>query len=298
MKSVLILGSSGMLGQGVISALINYNDINLAVTVRNKKKLDEFKKRKLFNKVKKIFVFDVNKIKDHIKIKKIFSKYNYIINCIGVIKPEINQMVSSSIRNAIYINSIFPSILSNSLKNNKIKIFQIATDCVFSGNEGSYIESSKHDDLDIYGISKSIGEIKSKNFYNLRTSIIGREYKTKKSLLEWFLNQNENKINGFDNHKWNGVTTNIFGEIIYAIIKNNIKIPNNLHIVPKNTVTKYQLLNLFKKKFKTKTKIKKYKAKSKVDRSLSTVHLKIVDKIWNKTILKKRPTIDEMIERL
>ena len=31
---------------------------------------------------------------------------------------------------------------------------------------------------DLYGVSKSLGEIKNKNFYNLRT-IIGREFETK-----------------------------------------------------------------------------------------------------------------------
>ena len=46
----------------------------------------------------------------------------------------------------------------------KTKIFQIATDCVFSGKIGGYNELSNHDDLDIYGVSKSMGEVKKRKF--------------------------------------------------------------------------------------------------------------------------------------
>jgi dTDP-4-dehydrorhamnose reductase len=45
------------------------------------------------------------------------------------------------------------------------KIFQIATDCVFSGSKGNYNEKNLHDAFDVYGKSKSLGEINNKNFY-------------------------------------------------------------------------------------------------------------------------------------
>ena len=73
-----------------------------------------------------------------------------------------------------------------------------------------------------------------------------------------------------------------FGEYLYAIINKNIEIPNLLHVIPKNMVSKYQLLKIFKKKFNSKLKINKFKPKFKIDRSLTTVHKNLNNRIWKK----------------
>ena len=111
-------------------------------------------------------------------------------------------------------------------------------------------ENSNHDAVDDYGKTKSLGEIKYKNFYNLRCSIIGRELFNKYSLLEWFLNCKDKEINGFTNHKWNGITTFAYAKIVRSIIVENIDIPNSLHIIPSDIITKYELLQIFKKRLK------------------------------------------------
>ena len=174
-------------------------------------------------------------------------------------------------------------------------MFQIATDCVFSGKKGKYTENSYHDDLEIYGISKSLGEIKSKNFFNIRTSIVGKEVIKKKSLLEWVINNKDLTLNGFVNHDWNGITTKAFGEALYSIINYNLVIPNSIHLIPKDKVNKYELLKLLKRKFKLNVKIDKYKAKQKIDRTLSTINLKIVNKIWDFSKFRTKPSIKDMI---
>ena len=99
---------------------------------------------------------------------------------------------------------------------------------------GDYLESDFHDAEDVYGKTKSLGEIKDKNFYNIRTSIIGEENYNKKSLVEWFKSSAVNsELKGFKNHKWNGLTTKVFSELLYSIIK--CKIDKNLiHLIPKN----------------------------------------------------------------
>ena len=40
-----------------------------------------------------------------------------------------------------------------------------------------------------------------------------------------------------------------FAELLKTIILKNIRLPNLLHIVPKNSVNKYQLLRLFSQNF-------------------------------------------------
>ena len=293
MKSVLILGATGMLGYGVCSTFINYKNIKIVATVRTKKKLLKIKKKSPYNKISNFIIIDVLKNNEE-KIRNLTKGFDYIINCIGIIKPEINLKNPKSLKNAIHVNSFFPKTLSKFAPSNS-KILQIATDCVYSGKRGKYHENSYHDDVELYGVTKSFGEIKKKNFYNLRTSIIGKELYSQKSLIEWFLkNKNEN-LKGFENHFWNGVTTKVFGEILYTLIINDIKIPNSLHIIPKDVVNKYQLLQIFKEKFKGNCIIEKFKTKNPIDRSLKTNYQKNLNQIWKLSKFKKKLSVKEMV---
>ena len=65
-----------------------------------------------------------------------YTKPDWIINCIGIIKPHIKESDPESVLNAIKINSEFPHALASATKS---RIIQIATDCVFSGAKGLYV---------------------------------------------------------------------------------------------------------------------------------------------------------------
>ena len=117
MKSVLILGSTGMLGYGVLSSIVKYNDIRIAASVRSVKKL-KIKKKYPYNQIKKYHILDVLKIEQK-NLYKLTYNYDYVINCIGVIKPEIKINSAENIKNTIYINSVFPKILSDVFIRNK-----------------------------------------------------------------------------------------------------------------------------------------------------------------------------------
>jgi len=160
--------------------------------------------------------------------------------------------------------------------------------------------------LDIYGKTKSLGEVKAKNFYNIRTSMIGPEKKSKVSIFEWFLSQKKNAvIKGYTNHYWNGITTLHFAKLCYAIIlrfenvKKNRVIPNNLHFVPKDIVSKYALLKIISKQFKRDDiRITKTKAGDNIDRSLSTIHQKTVNGLWKDMGYNRPLTVELMVEEL
>src|SRR5207244_6584362 len=110
------------------------------------------------------------------------------------------------VRRAVAVNSLFPYALSDVAEAAGARVLQIATDCVFSGREGSYREDSPHDPLDVYGKTKSLGEVQAPHFLNLRCSIVGPEIRGFRSLLCWFLAQPRNaRLRGFVNHWWNGV---------------------------------------------------------------------------------------------
>ncbi len=298
MKKILIFGATGMLGSEVLKVFAKEKNFIITATYKNKSSLNILKKSSnLFLKNKIKFIkFDATNYNTKI-LKKCLSNNQYIVNCIGVIKPYIDEKNKKS-KNALLVNSIFPHNLNEVNNSNKnATIYQIATDCVFSGSKGSYLENSEHDPLDIYGKTKSLGEVNDKSFFNLRCSIIGNEIKNYKSLFEWFKIQNNGThINGFSNHLWNGLTTNVFAKLIKAIILENISIPNTLHIVPRNKVSKFQLLKLFKKKMnKNDIFIKRVKANIPVNRTIDTIFKNKNLQIWKKSDFKKQLSISEIV---
>ena len=296
--SIIILGAHGMLGWQVLNQFKDSN-FNLKCQVRSKKNQRTLvKKLKLNNKIS-FFNFDLEKDKIEVLYKKI-SKNDIIINCIGKIKPFINESNLNQIEAAIKVNSMFPLLLSKMIKIKNVKIYQIATDCVFSGSDGNYNEMSKHDALDVYGKSKSLGEVNIKNFFNIRVSIIGKELDTKNSLVEWFLsNEKKEKIFGFKDHLWNGVTTSVFSQILYTIINEKINIPNNFHLVPKDKVSKYKLMQFLKNYYGFKDlKIIRKNSNNKINRVLETSHKLVNNEIWLKTKYKKKLSIKEIISTL
>ena len=282
-----------MLGSEVSRFFSQYNyDLSLTYRSLNKKK----KLEKILKSNKKInwLKLEILKVKKK-ELKKMLSSFDVIINCAGIIKPEINENDPNSINKCLYVNSVFPHLL-NSQKKKKTRIYQIATDCVFSGVQGKYNENCFHDAEDIYGKSKSIGEVKDYNFYNLRVSIIGKEIFGFKSLISWYLKNKNSNLNGYVDHNWNGVTTLSFARVLNSIIQYKIQLPNSINIIPRNIINKYQLLNYLSIKFNNgKKHIKKFKGDKKIDRSLTSKYQKLQKQIWKNTIFKKQPTIKQMI---
>ena len=101
------------------------------------------------------------------------SGHDWIINAIGITKPLIRDDNPTEILRAIDINSRFPHAIACAAQEGRI--LQIATDCVYSGAKGRYLETDVHDALDVYGKTKSLGECYFPNSHHLRCSIIGPE---------------------------------------------------------------------------------------------------------------------------
>ena len=178
------------------------------------------------------------------------NEHKYIINCIGVIKPKIDESDNASIQNTILTNSYFPLDLQKLSDQRGIKYIQIGTDCVFSGKDGSYKEDSYTDAEDLYGKSKIVGEIQGKNKLLSRSSISGPEEGNGYSLMNWFLKNSDSSVSGYKNHSWNGITTLNFSRVVEGIIMNEDIDFKIQHLIPKNTITKANLLELFKEQFK------------------------------------------------
>ena len=223
MKKIVVLGSTGMLGNAVGKYFLSQPDkYRTYLSYRNK---------------------DVSYGKNKFKFDPLFEgldkipKSDFIINCIGITKPNIDKNKAHS----IIINSLFPWQLADHARKTKTKLIHITTDCVFSGKDGNYRENSEHDALDFYGKSKSLGE--PNEAMVLRTSIIGEEIHNHANLLAWVKSMAGKDINGFTNHLWNGITTKQFAKVCEKIIDSRLA-DNGVHHIFSNPVNKYQLPRL------------------------------------------------------
>ena len=284
MIRILILGSSGMLGAQMME---DFNKQNKKCNFKIFNSSRKQSKNKIF--------FDVFNDKTYKNIEA--TKPHYIINCIGLIKPKISINSSKSNIECFNINSMLPLYLSNNFKNSKI--IHISSDGVFNGSKGNYLETDKPSSMDIYGISKIIGEIKNKNIMNIRCSIIGFEKKTNNSILSWFLKKNSRQINGYNDQIWNGITTHALSKICIGIIKAKLFRKGTFHIFSKNKVTKYKLLCILNEILNNNSKkIKPIISGKPNNTSLATIHSEYILKIWKSSGYKSIPTIKYLIKEL
>jgi dTDP-4-dehydrorhamnose reductase len=222
-----------------------------------------------------------------------------VINCIGVIKPFINDSNAEQVERAIQVNSIFPHTIAR-LTKGIARVIQIATDCVYSGSKGRYVETDAHDALDVYGKTKSLGEVTAEHVHHLRCSIVGPEALAPKSLMEWLLGQPLGaSVNGFVNHQWNGVTTLHFAKLCRAIITNDLELSHMQHIVPDGAVTKYDMLKEFARRYgRDDLIINATEAPAIIDRTLETNNPEKNQQLWSAAGYSPAPTVPQMIEEL
>jgi dTDP-4-dehydrorhamnose reductase len=247
MVKIAILGSTGMLGNAVSDYFLGKENYQVYLSSR-----DEACEKENH------FYFDATN-----PSSSVLPQVDYVINCIGVIKP----FMKKGIENAIVVNSIFPHKFANFCKENNTKLIHITTDCVFSGKTGRYFESSLHDCLDEYGKTKSLGE--PNNCMVIRTSIIGQEIKNNVSLVEWARSQKGKEVRGFTNHLWNGVTTTEYAKICDQIIQKNLY-KEELYHVYSNYVNKFQLLNLISDSLSLGLQVSPHQTEESCDRTLAT----------------------------
>jgi len=232
MVKILVLGVNGMLGNTVFKYLLKNDRYNVIGVSRRK-----IPEMLAFEKRIKIY----NELTDNDVLTGLFLELNpdIVINCIGIVKQSEN---SRNVFESISVNSLFPHRLSNLCRLLNSRLIHFSTDCVFSGNKGNYLESNNPDPIDLYGRSKLIGEVQEQNTITLRTSIIGHELSTNKSLLNWFLST-QNEVKGFTNAFFSGLTTLEVAKVIEKYIVPNPSL-NGLFHLASDRISKYDLLSL------------------------------------------------------
>jgi dTDP-4-dehydrorhamnose reductase len=260
---IAILGSTGMLGTGLLDY---FHSIDLPVTEisRNSGGLYPNNRHIQFDITRN----PVSKLIDGL------SNSSYLINASGIIKHKINSNSLENLADAIKVNSVFPHELSEKCNAKKVRIFQIATDCVYSGEHGNYLETDLHDPTDIYGVTKSLGEVESQNVMTLRCSMIGLERDSSFEFLNWVIDQPPDQtIQGFENHLWNGLTTLHVAKILEGIIDTGGFLEGVHHLVPKDFTSKLELIEIVASEFgRQDLVVVKSKGDKAVDRRLITMN--------------------------
>ena len=230
---ILVLGSTGMLGH-VVSQYFFEKGCGVIKTTRKNDDPLYFDVEKNINQLEKIIES---------------TKPDVVINCIGIL----NQKAEDNKTLAVIANSLLPHYIDQLSEKYSFKFIHISTDCVFSGNTGSYTEDSFQDATSFYGRSKALGEIDNNRSVTLRTSIVGPDINENGiGLFNWFMKQT-GEVQGFTNVIWTGVTTIELAKQIEFAIKNDLK--GLYNVVNGNVIDKYSLLQLFKEKFNKEIEI-------------------------------------------
>ena len=226
---ILILGIDGMIGHKIAQSL-SEDFILIGSTRKNISNSDIGIKN--CNLITHNFITDITlTLLDNINP-------DIIINCVGI---TIRRGLNNDYNHTELLNSKLPHKLNKWVEKNQKKLIHFSSDCVFSGEKGNYFDNSTPDADDIYGLSKSHGEVKSDNTLTIRCSIIGREIFNHTELFEWLYSMKNKKIEGYKNVIYSGVTSTWMGKTINHIIKNKIDL-NGIYNISSIPISKYDLL--------------------------------------------------------
>lgn len=163
-----------------------------------------------------------------------------VLNCIGMTTRKIGGVQASDV---ILINSAFPHWLAEWCQKQERSMIHFSTDCVFSGKNGPYAPSAARNAQDLYGLSKALGEVEGEGVLTIRSSIIGLELEGHTELLEWVRSQKNQRVNGFSNVMYSGVTTVTMANVVEQLIGMNDR-PSGIQQLASDPISKADLVEL------------------------------------------------------
>jgi dTDP-4-dehydrorhamnose reductase len=280
---ILILGGNGMIGHKMYQTISKIHE-DTWITLRNN--LSSYSYSEIYNSEKVIDNIDL------INFKILLNQLNLtnpdiVINACGI---TIRRGIDALKSNSISLNSALPHFLNEWVTSNNKKLIHFSTDCVFSGKKGDYLDNDIKDAIDLYGLTKSIGEvIDSKFTITLRGSMIGRELENKTELFEWFLKQKNKTIKGFSKVIYSGITTTKMAEIVLKLID---QFPNlsGVYNISSKPISKFELLKLWNNLFDINANIE-------IDNSYTSNKNLISDNFY-RTISMEQPDWVELSSQL
>lgn len=280
--SILVLGSSGMLGNAVLRFFAQSPDYEVYGTARSWSSIRDLQQKAPTAKF--VTGIDVDNLDS---LTRLFAtvKPALVINCVGIVKQleEANDPLV-----ALPINALLPHRLARLTQVAGARLVQLSTDCVFSGTKGNYLECDTPDANDLYGRSKFLGEVDYPNAITLRTSIIGHELSGARSLIDWFLSQTD-EVDGYKKAVFSGFPTVEIARIIRDFVIPHPHL-HGLYHLSAEPINKYDLLSLINQVYDKKIHINPNENYA-IDRSLNSDRFRLA------TGFKPEPWI-ELIKRM
>jgi len=230
---VLIIGGNGMLGHKLCRVLSRRMDTWATVTQEPSAYADY-----MFLPEDHL-VGGIN-VQDLTTLRRVMEDVQpqAVVNAAGIVKQrdEAKQAVPS-----IQVNSLFPHQLADLCAEYGIRVVQVSTDCVFSGQKGNYSEVDNPEPTDLYGRSKLLGELNRPGCLTIRTSIIGWQMSRFSSLLSWFATQRGQRVKGYRNAIYSGFSTSVMAVLIGDLIETRPDLQGMYHVAS-DPISKHDLL--------------------------------------------------------
>jgi dTDP-4-dehydrorhamnose reductase len=284
-SDVIVLGSSGMLGQEVTRVFskerLPHSNFSRQVEGPN------------------FFDFD-DQSADEISEILTITPGAYVINCIGWIPQRGSGDPVVDEQNAWKLNVRLPMVLEKIAEKMSVRVLQVATDCVFDGSTGRYLESDTPNAKDVYGKSKIAGEESQPSAMRIRCSIIGQDRNSSAGLFSWYKSQPKDSfVTGYANHFWNGVTTTALAKLFLGVIREGEFHSGLQHWIPADSVSKLELLSDFRNLLDgNAATVLSGEGESAVNRTLSTINPLKSDRYWSLAGYEKAPSVSELLQDL
>jgi dTDP-4-dehydrorhamnose reductase len=232
---ILVLGATGMLGNVMFRVLSQAESLEVYGTMRGTSAKIHFVLALATR------LITIENLEDAPQLVKLLDMVNpdTVVNCIAL--PRQAQDLARLI--AVY--STLPRRLQHLCRERDIRLIQIGSDGVFSGNRGGYTEDDLPDAVDSYGIAKMLGEVDGPRAITLRTSMLGPELVARNGLLSWFLAQ-EDKCRCYTRAIFSGLPTVVLAQIIRDFVLPNESMHGIYHVAAE-PISKFDLLALVSK---------------------------------------------------
>jgi dTDP-4-dehydrorhamnose reductase len=234
-QTVLVLGASGMLGHMLVRVLSEHHQVIGTTSSQYDSKSPLARVLDKANWIDHVDVRNWQTVESAIN----HVKPNVLINCVGVIKQK---MDSGNIKDAILINSLIPHQLAATCEKLDIRFIHFSTDCVFDGTPGIKHLTDTPNATDLYGTTKRLGEVDNGHALTIRSSIVGCQIKGSESLFQWAIAQSGERISGYTNARYSGLTTKAMARTVANLIE-HFPLLNGIHQIASEPISKFDLLS-------------------------------------------------------
>jgi dTDP-4-dehydrorhamnose reductase len=236
----LVLGGAGMLGHRLWRELDQRMDAFVAVRrpFAEYESLSWFDERRVVERVDATNDADVDRA-------FAFARPDVVFNAVGIVKQ---RQEANDAAGTIAVNALLPHRLAARCGAAGARLIHISTDCVFSGERGKYSESDVPDANDLYGRSKLLGEVSDDACLTVRTSMVGREIRSSRGLIEWFLSRRGQSVPGFTRARFSGLSTPELSRVLANVAEHHRDLSGVWHVAGE-PIAKHDLLTLVNETF-------------------------------------------------